>query len=390
MFSKTSRTCGDCVSIGEPRSVKLLANSAPLGDSHGRYLATVTFGALDGLRCLSILPVIWHHCTPRPLPGLLGKGPAGVDLFFCISGFLITTLLLREKARAGRISMSRFYARRALRIFPLYYALLLAYVAFACALPADSAPRAHLFRTLPFYASFTANWFADFGGGFPILFAFAWSLCVEEQFYAFWPWFVRALSRRGAMFAMLAFVVCDAAAEHGYLPIGGRALRIVTSFAAPIGLGALLALLLDARRGFNVLRRALGRAWSAPLALGAVFALLAWPSAPLFGFQAALVALVGACVIREDHALRGLLRVRALRYIGSVSYGLYLLNSTAIGLVHRALPGHAHSAPFVFLLAMPLALALAALSHRYWEAPFMRLARHLHKHVDQRSSTKSA
>lgn len=366
----------------------LPANGAPLSDAHGRYLATATFGALDGLRCLSILPVIWHHCTPRPLPGLLGKGPAGVDLFFCISGFLITTLLLREKARSGGISMSRFYARRALRIFPLYYALLLAYVAFACALPLDSAPRAHLFRTLPFYASFTANWFADFGVGFPILFAFAWSLCIEEQFYAFWPWFVRALSRRGALLAMLSFVLCDAAAEHGYLPIGGRALRMVTSFAAPIGLGALLALLLDGRRAFNAFRSVLGRAWSAPLALAAMFALLASPSAPLFGFQLALAALVGACVIREDHALAGLLHTRALRYIGSVSYGLYLLNSTAIGLVHRALP--AHSAPFVFLLAVPLSLALAALSHRYWEAPFMRWRTHFRSAADQRSSTKSA
>ena len=354
-----------------------LAHDTPPGAAHARYLATRTFGSLDGLRCLSILPVIWHHSTPRPLPGLLGKGPAGVDLFFCISGFLITTLLLREKARSGAISMTGFYARRALRIFPLYYAVLLAYVLFALALPAGAPQRSHFFHTLPLYASFTANWFADFGVGFPILFAFAWSLCIEEQFYAFWPWLVRALPRNGALLAMTALLAVDAAAERGLLPIGGQALRIVTSFAAPIGLGALLALLLDARRSFDVLRAALGKTWSAPFALAAVLALLAWPSAPLFGFQAALAALVGACVMREDHALSRPLQARPVSYVGRVSYGLYLLNVSAIGLVRRAFPEHAHAAGFVFVLSLPLALAMAALSHRYWEAPFLRLRAHL-------------
>ena len=366
--------------------------------AHARYLATRTFGALDGLRCLSILPVIWHHSTPRPLPGLLGKGPAGVDLFFCISGFLITTLLLREKAQRGRISMSGFYARRALRIFPLYYVALLAYVAFASALPAGSPQRAHFFDTLPHYASFTANWFADFGVGFPILFSFAWSLCIEEQFYAFWPWLVRGLSRGGALLAMVLLIAGDAAAEHGWLsawlPEGGRALRIVTSFAAPIGLGAVLALLLDARRGFAALHAVLGKAWSAPLSLTAVIALLVWPAAPLFGFQTALAALVGACVIREDHALARPLRARAVAYVGRVSYGLYLLNSTAIGVVRRAFPAHASAALFVFLLSLPLALALAALSHRYLEAPFSSLRARFRGAAlvptAQRSSTKSA
>ena len=377
MCSKASRTCGACASTGERPSVSEPSSARREHDAHACYLATRTFGALDGLRCLSILPVIWHHSTPYPLPGLLGKGPAGVDLFFCISGFLITTLLLREKARSGRVSMSGFYARRALRIFPLYYAALFAYAVFALALTAAVPQRAHFFHTLPYYATFTANWFADFGVGFPILFSFAWSLCIEEQFYAFWPWLVRGFSRTGALASMVLLLALDAAAERGLLaallPSGGQALRIVTSFAAPIGLGAVLALLLDERRAFAALYAVLGKVWSAPLSLAAVLALLAWPSAPLFGFQASLAALLGACVIREDHVLARPLQARAVSYIGRVSYGLYLLNSAAIGVVRRAFPAHAQSAGFVFLLSVPLALALAALSHRYWEAPFLRL-----------------
>ena len=338
--------------------------------AHDRYLAQRHFGSLDGLRCLSILPVIWHHSTPRPLPGIWGKGPAGVDLFFCISGFLITTLLLREKARTGTVALGAFYARRALRILPLYFAVLLGYVALALSLSPALPQRAHFFRTLPLYASFTANWFADFGVSHPILFSFAWSLCIEQQFYAFWPWIVRRCSARWALLAMCALIVVDWCAERGTL--AGYGGRIVTSFAAPIGFGALLAILLNDRFAFQALAAVLARSWSAPLALAAVIALLLWPSAPLFAFQAALALLVATCVIVERHGLSWLLGLRAISDVGAVSYGLYLLNSTAIGVVRRAFPLQACASGFVFFASLPLALLLAALSHRYFEAPFLR------------------
>ncbi|HEY3820819.1 MAG TPA: acyltransferase [Polyangiaceae bacterium] len=95
----------------------------PYLPTHDHFLGTSRFSSLDGLRCLAVVPVVWHHSTPRPPSGLLGRGPLGVDLFFAISGFLITTLLLRERRR-GELSVGRFYARRALRIFPAYYLVL--------------------------------------------------------------------------------------------------------------------------------------------------------------------------------------------------------------------------------------------------------------------------
>src|SRR5271156_417245 len=88
------------------------------------------FGSLDGLRCLSILAVIWHHAGGwRSSTGILSHGFWGVDVFFAISGFLITTLLLRERDRYQSISLKLFYLRRSLRIFPLYYGVLLIYAA---------------------------------------------------------------------------------------------------------------------------------------------------------------------------------------------------------------------------------------------------------------------
>lgn len=344
-------------------------NDGVTPSAHDRYLAQRHFGSLDGLRCLAILPVIWHHSTPRPLPGIWGKGPAGVDLFFCISGFLITTLLLREKARSGGLALGAFYARRAFRILPLYYAVLLGHVVFALSLPSDAPQRAHFFRTLPLYATFTANWFADFNVPHAILFSFAWSLCIEEQFYAFWPWIVRCLNARWALLAMCVLLLVDYAVEQSTLT--GYAARIITSVAAPIGFGALLALLLIDRRTFDLLFRLCGRVWSAPLALAIVFWLLL-RQAPIVAFQLSLAALVCSCVIAEDHGLAWLLRLRAIRYVGVISYGLYLLNSTAIGLVRRVFPAYAPAAGFVFLTALPVALSLAGLSHRCFEAPFMR------------------
>ena len=95
-------------------------------DAFESYRRTRAFGALDGLRCLSILVVVWHHSPARLSWWSASElGFLGVDLFFVISGFLIVTLLLREREGSGDISLPKFYMRRTLRIFPLYYGLIL-------------------------------------------------------------------------------------------------------------------------------------------------------------------------------------------------------------------------------------------------------------------------
>src|SRR5215831_11452940 len=99
-----------------------------LSVEHRAFLEVRRFGSLDGLRAISILAVIWSHGPGQTAKWELARsGRLGVDLFFAISGFLITTLLLREQSASGGISLRQFYARRALRIFPLYYAVLALY-----------------------------------------------------------------------------------------------------------------------------------------------------------------------------------------------------------------------------------------------------------------------
>jgi peptidoglycan/LPS O-acetylase OafA/YrhL len=363
--------------------VETRADASPVAadDAHARFLAAARFPSLDGLRCLAIVPVVWHHATPRPLPGLLGKGPLGVDLFFAISGLLITTLLLRERRATGTIALGRFYARRSLRIFPLYYLVLGLYALRAWLLLDPSPMRAHFVASLPFYATYTANWLVDFDVPHPVIFAFAWSLATEEQFYLVWPPLLRvARSRLVAAAAMSAAVVVDLAAERGalasVLPPGSLALRVVTSFAVPIGLGALAAIALDAPRSFALARATLGRRASAPLALAGLAALVAWDGAPLLAVHAAMTALVAACVIRPDHGLARLLDGRAVRHVGAVSYGVYLVHVSMITAAKALLPRAAPTAA-IFAIALGASIALATVSFRTIEAPLLRLRERL-------------
>ncbi len=335
-----------------------------------QYLATARFSSLDGLRCLAVLPVVWHHATPQPLPGLLGRGPLGVDLFFSISGYLITTLLLRERRAHGTVSVGRFYARRALRIFPAYYAVLGLTALRAWLWMPRGPTRDHFLHSLPYWATYTANWFVDFDVGHPIVFAFAWSLATEEQFYAIWPWLARA-PRWVLPVAALLLLSADQGVELGVLGAGWPPLarRMVASIASPICMGALLAFLLDDERGFERLRGLMGSRASSPVALAFTVALVILGSAPLVLVQLAMTLLVGACSIRADHGLCAVLEARPMRFLGILSYALYLVHVTAITVLKSLVPALAGNAPFVFSGGLALAIPLAYGLHRAVELP---------------------
>lgn len=354
-------------------------DSVPAAQAHARFLASRYFPSLDGLRCLAILPVIWHHSTPRPLEGFLGRGPLGVDLFFAISGFLITTLLLRERFATGQMSLAKFYARRTLRIFPLYYTVLALHVAWALwGLPADSPIRSHFFESLPAHATYTTNWLVDFSVAHPVLFSFSWSLATEEQFYLIWPGVMRAARRWwGPIVFTAALLAVDQSADFGYLSRildwQGLPFRILSSVAAPICLGALLAHALHHPRSFRVLEPVLSNRFSAPAALLSLLALVAWRDSPLWVIHLAMAALVGTTCIRADHGLRRFTDSSPVRFVGTISYGMYLFHVGVIGAVKRALPQGWGSAPVVFGTAMVLTMVIAYASHRYFETIFLRL-----------------
>jgi peptidoglycan/LPS O-acetylase OafA/YrhL len=353
-----------------------------MANSYAQYRAVRFFGSLDGLRAFSIIGVVWFHSwwgTPyysilEKLP-VLRMGQYGVDMFYVVSGFLITTLLLRERDRFGEFSLRQFYIRRTLRIWPLYYSVVALYVFVVLFFERSPQRSASFFHYLPSFLTFTYPWFlvAKWPGG---IFNLAGTLAVEEQFYAFWPVVNRLLRGFWASLLMAGLIVVRMAAGQGYL---GRWLhndtfigRVVLSIAVPICLGAILAHALHSEKIFAFLYPLLGKKWMAPLAACALLVSLAPLHIYLWLTWTANILLVAACVVREDHGLAGLLRLRPLAYIGVVSYGMYLLNSLSIHLVQAALsPLHLLHPAIVFPLAMGVAVGVAGFSYRYFETPFL-------------------
>ena len=332
---------------------------------HHDYLRRARFPSIDGLRCLAVVPVVWHHATPRPLAGLLGSGPLGVELFFAISGFLITTLLLRERRAAGVVAVGRFYTRRALRIFPAYY-LVLGLTTIRALTWMEAGPvRDHFLRSLPYWATYTANWFVDFDVGHPVVFAFAWSLATEEQFYAVWPWLARA-PRWVMPVTALALLAAIEGTQLGWIGADGPALarRVLASLAAPICAGALVAWALDTPRGFARLRPILAARAASPAALLLLVTLVVDGRAPPIVRAVSMSLLVATCAVRGDHGLRACLEARPLLFVGTISYELYLVHVAAITAVKRIVPAHAGDAPLVFACGLALALPMAYVLHR--------------------------
>lgn len=337
--------------------------------AHNRYQQQTHFSSLDGLRAAAVLAVVWHHATGRD--GLLGRGFHGVDLFFAISGFLITTLLLREHASLGRVDIRAFLVRRALRIFPLYYVVLGAYVVGWWAALRGTAVGDEFVSHLPAFATYTSNWFVHIEAGRSILFYHSWSLATEEQFYLVWPALLMLLLPRRAGVLRAACLIGLVALADLTVPLwtGGPSLTrtVVSSVATPICLGALLALALHTRKGFGHLAPLLHH-WSAPVVATAAVASALLLDAPEPWLSIALTGLVGAICVRDDHCLRPVLTAKPVAYVGRVSYGVYLMHPLALGIVAVLVtPG------YLFPATLVAALGMAAVSYRYLESPLLRL-----------------
>jgi peptidoglycan/LPS O-acetylase OafA/YrhL len=336
--------------------------------THAHFLAQKRFGSLDGLRALSILAVIWHHTAPTSVQGAWSHiGSEGVTLFFAISGFLITSLLLRERDRQGHIDLKAFYWRRALRIFPLYYTVLLLYVVLVWVMERHSAAGQAFFGNLPYFATYTSNLFVKMDDR--TIFYFAWSLAAEEQFYLIWP---------------PVLVLCATLSRAFWPVIGVIAVCIMGQFAGqkflsavPLAIvyGALMAMVLHTRAGYESVRRLLGFA-GAPVVVLA-FLLLAfgvwhWPP---FATHLLFAALVIACVVREDHVLQGVLSLKPMAYMGMISYGMYMLHMLCKNVVVKAgkFAGLGTDSFAIFPATLLLSVVAAGLSFRYYESIFLRL-----------------
>jgi peptidoglycan/LPS O-acetylase OafA/YrhL len=347
---------------------------------HQHFLARGYFPALDGLRGLAICAVLWHHALPRATEGWLGRGHVGVRLFFALSGFLISTRLCAERRATGEIALGYFWLRRALRIFPLYYAVLALFALLLGLRPGDAGSR-HFFENLVFHATYTSNWFVDYAVAHPVWFAFGWSLATEEQFYAWWPVVLRG-SRRGrtAWLALLGVLLLQQLVAYrslgGWLVQHALLERVLLSLAPALSLGALLALILERRAGFALAWALLGRApglVAGVLLVSLGFLLVSDAGAPVL-LDLGFALLVASAVLAPQSWLGSVLAARPLSDLGRISYGIYLFHVPLLGVLRRGIPWLAEQPGLLFVVALGLSASAAALSYRWFEAPLLALA----------------
>lgn len=356
---------------------------------------TRRFACLDGLRALSILAVVWHHCgaVSLELTGLR-RGFLGVDVFFAISGFLIVTLLLRERDRHGVINLRGFYARRSLRIFPVYYAFLLGITAVYVVLKPNDPTTDDILASLPAALLYVSNVVVIPAG----LLHVTWSLATEEQFYLLWAPAEKYLKRLGVYLLLATVIVLSLAVNFGAFDgwIGavygtdeqGRPNlpSVLGTTLLPIALGVVLAHLLHAPRGFAAIRTVAGFAGApAVYVLGVVAAIFLVPG-DIRGFtrpllQLGMVLALAALLLRDSGPVGRFLRFAPLARIGLVSYGIYLFHKPVIVGVEAVfaklgVPGRLDGLVGVFLLTLVAALGtwvVSELSFRYFETPFLKL-----------------
>jgi peptidoglycan/LPS O-acetylase OafA/YrhL len=329
------------------------------------------FPQLDAVRGIAILVVIIHNS--RTFPRLFANGWMGVDLFFVLSGFLITGILIDTKRSPGYFK--NFYARRCLRIWPLYYFLLLFMFVLVPFLRPSEA-RLVFEKSSPWWAYplFMQNFLLPVSTDAAGPLAVTWSLAIEEQFYIVWAVVVRFCSEAQIRRVAIA-VICFSPALRFYLSL--HHVELYTNvFCRLDGLmaGSILALLV---RGQHFLpSRFVKMAWlglviAAPLAFASAASNAGWM---VFSFTSlAAASFVYLSLFSEQKGLQLAMTNGFMVYTGTISYGLYLLHKIPLDIAKSFhVDGHA-------LTALPIAMlggyALAALSWNVLEKPFLRLKR---------------
>jgi peptidoglycan/LPS O-acetylase OafA/YrhL len=350
---------------------------------------------LDVLRFFAFLMVFFHHAFPHDptfwtklgVPGFLAEvlagigatGAFGVSLFFVLSSYLITELLLREKDLLGTLDVRSFYIRRILRIWPLYFAFLALAVVLQWIVPGQHVT----LRAGMWFSLLAGNWFIVFHG-FPSSVIFPlWSVSIEEQFYITWPAIVRRVSETG-MLICAALLLTVATASRVYLGMHHTPESDVwcNTFVQldPIAIGILLAVLLKGEipRLSKLARGAMAVAGIVGLALGAVYfgikndpitttrIVLGYPSVAIGG------ALLLLAVLRNSDKRAN----PVLVYLGRISYGLYVFH--VLGLLISDYTVHDQTANLLrysvrVCVALAATIGMSAISYRWLETPFLSL-----------------
>ena len=384
-----------------PGKGQLASEESRPGEEPDKSYQRRRFPALDGLRGVAVLLVVLAHASQKRLlaENFKFSGELGVIVFFVLSGFLITHLLLEERTRTGQISLSKFYVRRALRIWPLYFAVLGVYVFvlplflypenFRSIYEADSLGDHYYLLAYPLFLQNYLLSGSDFHyNGLRVF----WSLGVEEHFYLFWPLLLLALRGRWLVPSLVGIMAATfglrALTLLGVLPHTGVPVDHMTHTALDgLAAGCLVACLYHSRPGvFEALAR---RRWLYLLGWALLF-FLVWaalkqlplfPTLPEAEYYVMTLAALGstvivACVVGGAGLTYPILSSRPLTYVGKVSYGIYLLHPIVLICAFKAAKylGLLHGVGYFVATVGYLALVIgvAGLSFKFFEAPILR------------------
>jgi peptidoglycan/LPS O-acetylase OafA/YrhL len=365
------------------------------------------YPALDGIRAIAALTVFCAHYAG------FAWGWAGVNIFFVLSGFLITGILYDARHEPHRFR--NFYVRRSLRIFPLYYGIFLllllstpllhwewnkAWILWACYL--GNFTMFHYFPVISNNGGMgalagTLRPLSAIPTHFHIVLGHFWSLCVEEQFYLLWPAVVLTVKKRstlmricGAVVVALPFVRWALNFIHRNPPLPSTFLYGITFFQIDaLLLGGFIALCLRGQR-IEALKRA-AHVYISGIVVIAVLAMIyqfvfrhvsaPWNIEPtwVFTFGLTMVNLFAGSIIllclNPCFALNRLLLLRPLRALGRVSYGFYVFHAIPIVLYGSLISAHIHHFQRTITagFALCVTIGLAQLSYRFFESPFLRM-----------------
>ena len=348
----------------------------PLIDGfRGLSIGLVVIGHLMQFRFLDYLqaPPVAIFAYPSDfipqLPFNFGHllGDIGVDLFFIISGFLITSLLLHEEQMRGSINVRAFYTRRIFRILPAFYAYLLAIVALTL-IGVIHVPYADILRSGAFLTDlhrFSRHWFV----------AHTWSLSVEEQFYILWPALLIVFAKARGRLGLACFV--GLLGLSAFSPLAGR--------FSYIAIGALYAMSPRVKREIDAIG---GRPWAPLLAIGLFAIAFLPPGLAVLGkiLDAAgpvLLAILFFGALTKGGPLCRLVSLVWLQRLGLISYSVYLWQQLSLGPAFEYGGGRLLSFPLFFLVP-------ALISYFVIERPFIDVGRGLSKRMERDAQSRAA
>ena len=328
---------------------------------------------VDGLRAVAVLAVLLYHLGVPPVSG----GFVGVDIFFVISGYLITGIILSEAA-ASRFSFADFYARRVRRLLPaLIAAIALTFLLAAVLFAPEDLRRASVSTVAALLGASNISFWAESGyfdvTGILKPLLHTWSLAVELQFYLVWPAFLLLLHRFGQAFVLagiIATIIAGTAASIWILQHDPSAAFYLSPFRMhEFAIGAFVV--------FAGATRPPSRRWSDVLFVGGIAAILAsivlFDDLTVFPGYAVLLPTVGTALVLYAAASArsaGFLRSWPAVHVGRISYSLYLVHWPLIVFTHYLLNGPL--APLHQFSLIVVSFVLAHLSYRYIEKPFRR------------------